>query len=59
VENLVVAQGELELIIERRREHLSVGDSIIFDADVLHGYVNRGHGHLVMYLVISHGERVL
>ena len=57
VENLVVAQGELELIIERRSEHLSVGDSIIFDADVMHSYVNRGHGHLVMYLVLSHGER--
>ena len=59
VENLVVAQGELELIIERRSERLFVGDSIIFDADVLHSYINRGDGHLVMYLVISHGERSL
>ena len=56
VENLVVPQGELELIIERRSEHLSVGDSIIFNADVGHSYINRGHGHLVMYLVVSHGE---
>jgi len=59
VENLVVAQGELELIVERRHEHLFAGDSIIFDADVLHSYINRGQGPLVMYLVISHGERIL
>lgn len=59
VENLVVAQGELELIVERRSEQLAVGDSIIFDADVPHSYVNRSHGPLLMYLVISYGERIL
>jgi transcriptional regulator with XRE-family HTH domain len=57
VENLVVTQGELELNVDGRSEQLSVGDSILFDADVPHSYINRGRGDLVMYLVIVYGER--
>jgi transcriptional regulator with XRE-family HTH domain len=57
VENLVVTQGELELIVDGHSEQLSVGDSILFDADVPHSYINRGRGDLVMYLVIIYGER--
>jgi transcriptional regulator with XRE-family HTH domain len=57
MENLVVTRGELELIIERRREQLSVGDAIVFDADVPHSYVSRGNEDLVMYMVITYAER--
>jgi len=59
VENLVVTRGELELTIERRREQLSIGDAIIFEADVPHSYVNRGNSDLIMYLVITYAERNL
>ncbi len=59
VESLVVTQGQLELIVKRHSEHLQVGDSIVFDADVPHSYLNRGKGDVVLYLVISYGERSL
>jgi transcriptional regulator with XRE-family HTH domain len=57
IENLVVTRGELELHVERQREQLRAGDSIEFDADVPHAYVNRGAGDLIMYMVIIYAER--
>lgn len=57
LENLVVIGGELELHIERQREQLRAGDSIEFEADVPHAYINRGTGELIMYMVITYAER--
>jgi rhodanese-related sulfurtransferase/transcriptional regulator with XRE-family HTH domain len=56
-ENLVVASGTLELIVNERRFELATGDSILFDADVPHAYVNPGKQPCVMYLVMTYANR--
>lgn len=41
-ENLVVAQGELELSIDAELHRLAAGDAVFFSADAPHSYRNRG-----------------
>src|SRR5690606_36497516 len=57
VENLVVVEGELELVIGAEREksethRLDAGDAIVFEADLPHSYVNVGDAECIMYLVM-------
>ena len=62
VENLVVADGQLELVIDRAGGHtethrLDTGDAIVFEADVPHSYVNVGDDDCVMYLVMTYADQ--
>ena len=56
LENLVVAEGTLELEIGRETHHLEAGDAIVFEADVPHVYTNAGNKECVMYLVMTYAE---
>ena len=58
IENLVVAQGQLELDVGGRREELAAGDAIVFEADVAHVYRNLSGGETVMYLVMVYADLV-
>lgn len=62
VENLVVVEGELELVIGAEREksethRLDAGDAIVFEADLPHSYVNVGDAECIMYLVMTYAEQ--
>lgn len=62
VENLVVAEGQLELVVERPGGHsethrLEAGDAIVFEADVPHSYINVGGKECVMYLVMTYADQ--
>ena len=62
VENLVVAAGQLELVIDRpgghsETHHLDTGDAIVFEADVPHSYINVGDDDCVMYLVMTYADQ--
>ncbi len=62
VENLVVADGQLELLIDRPGGHtethrLETGDAIVFEADVPHSYINVGARDCVMYLVMTYADQ--
>jgi transcriptional regulator with XRE-family HTH domain len=67
VENLVVVEGELEIVIDRpngdgeggtsETHRLESGDAIVFEADVPHAYVNVGGSEGVMYLVMTYAEQ--
>ncbi|HEY8076430.1 MAG TPA: helix-turn-helix domain-containing protein [Labilithrix sp.] len=57
LENLVVAHGQLELVIGSETHRLGEGDAIVFEADVPHSYVNAGSGECVMYLVMTYAEQ--
>jgi transcriptional regulator with XRE-family HTH domain len=64
VENLVVVEGQLEIIVDRGGGHgethkLDTGDAIVFEADVPHSYVNVGGKESVMYLVMTYAEQVV
>jgi transcriptional regulator with XRE-family HTH domain len=56
VENLVVSQGELDLVVGEDRHRLARTDAIQFDADVPHVYRNPGRREAVLYLVITYAE---
>lgn len=56
-ENLVVAQGALEISVNEERYLLSTGDSITFYADQPHRYRNPVDSEAVAYLVVTHPER--
>lgn len=61
VENLVVAEGQLELEIVVDENHvethrLDAGDAIVFEADVPHSYTNGGTKECVMYLVMTYAD---
>lgn len=56
-ENIVVAQGALEIIVNEERFLLSTGDSILFYADQPHRYRNPVDSEAVAYLVVTHPER--
>ncbi|MNM05891.1 anaerobic benzoate catabolism transcriptional regulator [compost metagenome] len=56
-ENLVVAQGALEISVNEERFLLSTGDSIVFYADQPHRYRNPVDCEAVAYLVVTHPER--
>jgi transcriptional regulator with XRE-family HTH domain len=61
VENLVVAEGTLELQIEPKGKteafRLETGDAIVFEADVPHTYANVGTKECVMYLVMTYADQ--
>lgn len=57
-ENLVVAQGVLEISVNDERYLLSTGDSILFYADQPHRYRNPADSEAVAYLVITYPERL-
>ena len=60
LENLVVADGQLELVVgegaHRETHRLETGDAIVFEADVAHVYVNPTGVECVMYLVMTYAE---
>lgn len=56
-ENLVVAQGALEISVNDQRYLLSTGDSITFYADQPHRYRNPVDSEAVAFLVVTHPER--
>jgi 6-pyruvoyltetrahydropterin/6-carboxytetrahydropterin synthase len=53
-ENLVVANGSLELTIGGERALLVQGDAILFQADVPHTYRNPGNAEAILYLVMTY-----
>ncbi|MFS2160789.1 helix-turn-helix domain-containing protein [Pseudomonas sp. Pseusp122] len=57
-ENLVVAQGVLEISVNDERYLLSPGDSILFYADQPHRYRNPADSEAIAYLVITHPEQL-
>jgi mannose-6-phosphate isomerase-like protein (cupin superfamily) len=58
-ENLVVAQGKVEIVAGREAPHvLTEGDAIVFEADVPHSYRNLGTGEATLYLVMTYVEAV-
>ncbi|MFB9948465.1 helix-turn-helix domain-containing protein [Rhizobium puerariae] len=59
VENLVVAQGTVEIIAGRQPPHiLGEGDAILFEADVPHIYRNMTGTEAILYLVTTYPEEV-
>jgi transcriptional regulator with XRE-family HTH domain len=57
-ENLFVAAGALELKLRDEHHRLSVGDAVVFEADVPHIYANPGATATVMYLVMTYDKAV-
>jgi transcriptional regulator with XRE-family HTH domain len=57
-EYLVVADGEVEIELNRERHALRRGDSIVFQADVPHAYRNPGGAGAVMFLVMTYADAV-
>ena len=57
-ENLVVAQGVLEISVNEERFLLGTGDSILFYADQPHSYRNPANSEAVAYLVTTYAERL-
>lgn len=57
LENLVVAEGQLELVVGKEPHRLDTGDAIVFEADVPHTYTNPGSRECVMYLVMTYAEQ--
>jgi transcriptional regulator with XRE-family HTH domain len=57
-ENLVVARGSVEIEVEGRKELLSAGDAMVFEADVPHVYRSKADGESVMYLVMTYADTV-
>jgi rhodanese-related sulfurtransferase/transcriptional regulator with XRE-family HTH domain len=53
-ENLVVASGALELVVNGEQFQLAAGDSIVFSADTAHSYVNKHKDPCWMYLVMTY-----
>ena len=58
VENLVVSRGAVEIDVEERRERLSAGDAILFEADSPHVYRNPGDVESLMYLVMTYADTI-
>lgn len=57
IENLVVAQGTVEVMIDRQSPHiLGEGDAILFEADVPHAYRNMTGAPALVYLVSTYRE---
>ncbi len=57
VENLVLASGQLELVVGKETHRLDEGDAIVFEADVAHTYVNAGTKECLMYLVMTYADQ--
>ncbi len=58
VENLIVAAGVLEILVDTSCHVLGTGDAIQFEADTPHVYRNPGDTEAVMYLVMTYVEEV-
>lgn len=58
IENLVVAKGEVEIVLGTESHQLDTGDAILFEADRPHVYRNAGTGEAVLYLVMTYAEEV-
>jgi len=58
VENLVVAEGAVEIEADGHRHSLDTGDAIMFEADAPHVYRNRARGESVLYLVMTYADTV-
>ena len=58
VENLVVAEGSVEIEAGGHHHVLETGDAIMFEADEPHVYRNRARGESVMYLVMTYADTV-
>jgi quercetin dioxygenase-like cupin family protein len=58
VENLVVAEGAVEIEVSGRKEQLDRGDAIVFQADVPHVYRSRADRETVVYLVMTYADTV-
>ncbi len=56
-ENLVVAQGALELDVAGAHHELAEGDAIAFDASTPHVYRNPLGREAVLYLVMTYAQR--
>lgn len=57
-ENLVVAQGELEISVGAEVHRLVAGDAVFFSADAPHGYRNGGALEAIAYLVMTYPENI-
>lgn len=57
-ENLVVAKGQVEIVVGAEVHSLEAGDAILFEADQPHVYRNAGSGEAVLYLVMTYAEQV-
>ncbi len=57
-ENLVVAQGCVEIEVGELGHALGTGDALYFSADVRHVYRNVGQDAALLYLVVSHPSRL-
>lgn len=57
-ENLVVAQGEVELSVGAELHRLAAGDAVFFSADAPHSYRNRGAAEAIAYLVMTYPESI-
>ena len=57
-ENLVVAEGAVEIEVSGRKELLGRGDAIVFEADVPHRYRNVGDEDARMYLVMTYAAPI-
>jgi transcriptional regulator with XRE-family HTH domain len=57
-ENLVVAEGSVEIEVSGRKEVLAAGDAIVFEADAPHVYRSRSDRETVMYLVMTYADTV-
>jgi transcriptional regulator with XRE-family HTH domain len=58
VENLVVAQGAVEIELPSQRHVLGTGDAILFEAATPHVYRNPAAQPTVLYLVMTYAETV-
>lgn len=57
-ENLVVVEGDVEIVVAGEATSLSKGDAIVFEADVPHAYKNKGAREALMYLVMTYAETI-
>ncbi len=57
-ENLVVAHGDVEIVVGGESHRLTTGDAILFEADSPHSYNNVGDVDATMYLVMTYAEQV-
>jgi quercetin dioxygenase-like cupin family protein len=56
IENVVVADGQLEIGVGSAVYTLQTGDALQFEADAAHTYRNRGNTTAVIYMVMSYPE---
>ncbi len=56
VENLVVAEGTVEVVVGKQPYILGEGDALVFEADVPHVYRNMTGGPAVVFLVSTYRD---